>query len=385
MQSPSVLIALGPCLLMGMAAIALFVVHRFLSPVRHALVWSAAFAASAAQWGIMASQSWRGGPPLHGGPVADLLGLASVLLFVEGFRLRRGAVRWRATLPILGLFAASALIATAIGPAMPLRAAITPAVSTIVMGWAATMVVTPGQRASAAELAVVWMLGSLAAIDAVAALAALAEQFGLLTTHSLYVIICAATVEPTCAAIALFTLLLIAFDFSVDLRRLVHTDPLTGVLNRLGFEHTLHSVCNRRRHRARPFSIAIADIDYFKQINDRHGHAAGDATLTSFAGHLADGLGRDGHVARIGGEEFALLMPGVGGEDAFNRIDPLRASLSTMSVDEHPTLAVTASFGVAQRRPGEHVETLLERADQALYCSKRAGRNRSTLAQSPAH
>ncbi len=368
---------------MAMAAVALCGVYRYLSPVRHALVWSAAFATAALQWGVIAGRNVAGDLPLQAGLVADLLGLTSMLLFAEGFRLRYRADHRRWVVPLAGATGAALLAASALAGAAPWRGAVTPGISALLLGWAATLVVPPRQRASAAEWAVVGMLVSLTLIGAGLALAALGEQSGLLQMHRLYLVLAIATVEPACAAIALFTLLLIAFDFSADLRRLVHTDPLTGVLNRLGFEHALNTCECNRRQRSRPLLLAIADIDFFKEINDRHGHAAGDATLACFADHLAKQVGRDVHVARIGGEEFALLLPGIDGGDAFDRIDPLRKSLASLKVDQHPHLTLTASFGVAERHPGEAIGALLERADAALYRSKRAGRNRSTLAQTP--
>jgi diguanylate cyclase len=227
------------------------------------------------------------------------------------------------------------------------------------------------------------MLAVLAAIHAGAAALAMLEQAGLVPSHAPYVLLYAATIEPICASAALFTLLLIAHDFSAELRRLVHTDPLTGVLNRLGFDHAVRSMLRGRRRRMRAMTVAIADIDCFKQINDDHGHAAGDAALAHFADHLAGRLDRGDVVARIGGEEFAVLMPDRGAQDAIDCIDPLRASLEQMTVRSHPAVNVRASFGVAERHPGEPIDKVLERADAALYRSKRTGRNRATLADAP--
>jgi diguanylate cyclase (GGDEF)-like protein len=382
MADPPVLIAMGPCLFMGMAAVALLVVHARLSPVRHARYWAGAFAASAAQWALMALNGWRGQPPFHGGLLADLLGGLAVLLFAEGFRLRAGiGSPWlmRGTALVL----AALLIGTKLLPPMPLRAAISPLVCAAALGWAATLVAPRATRVAVAEVAVIGMLVLLALIDVAAAGMAVAEQAGLLPGHSFYTLIYIATIEPACAALALFTLLLIAFDFSVELRRLTHTDPLTGVLNRLGFEHAARGAFRWHR-RGRPLALAIADIDAFKLINDRHGHAAGDAVLACFAGHLSGALGRGEHVARIGGEEFALLLPDHDGSAALGRIDPLRAGLGQLVIAAHPTVTMTASFGIAECRRGEPLEHLVERADQALYQAKRAGRNRATLADLPA-
>jgi diguanylate cyclase (GGDEF)-like protein len=379
MHNPSVLIALGPCLLLAMAAVALWVVYRRLSRTPQAIIWSGAFAAGAAQWGIMAARGLLGGTPLHGGLAADLFGLVNTLLFVEGFRVRAGRPQG-VLLPIVGVIGACILIVTAFLPPMALRAMINPSIAALVVGWASTMVTSRGDTPAVTELAVTGLLSVLAVIHGCAAILAVLEHIGLVTDHGTYVLLYAATIEPICASAALLTLLLIAYDFSAELRRLIHTDPLTGVLNRLGFDHAVRKLLRGRRRRARAISLAIADIDHFKQINDHHGHAAGDAALEQFATHLSGRLARGSVVARIGGEEFVVLLPDENGATAFDKIDPVRASLTELRLEAHPAVRVGASFGIAERHPGEPIETLLQRADAALYLSKRAGRNRSTLA-----
>jgi diguanylate cyclase (GGDEF)-like protein len=253
----------------------------------------------------------------------------------------------------------------------------------MVAGWAATKVPLAPYRTSPIEKGAIAMLLLLVLLQAGMGALALGEQTGLIAGHRTYIVLLAATVQPYCAAAALFTLLLIAHDFWVELRRLVHTDPLTGVLNRLGFDHAAQTVLRGRGRRSLPVSICIADIDGFKRINDDHGHAAGDAALACFAGHLAGMLRDQEHVARIGGEEFAILLPGCDGRDAYERMQPVREGLADLVIDEHPEISLRASFGVAQCAPGDTIVTVLERADQALYTSKRSGRNRVTLLDAP--
>ncbi|UAK25404.1 GGDEF domain-containing protein [Sphingomonas nostoxanthinifaciens] len=374
------LVVAGPCLLMALAAAAMVVVHQTLNPARYAEAWAAACALAAAGWAMIAIRGFAGLPPLHVGFNASMLQLASIVLFADGFRIRAG--RPHASLPIAVMTGGGVLLAIAfVASPMPLRAAIMPLASLILCAWAARLVVLPRQAATGPEIGAIGMLVALAAINAVAAALAVAEQAGLLGSHHLYVALYAVSATPSCAAMALFGLLLVAADVSTELKLVLHTDPLTGVLNREGFREAAQAALRRARPRARPLSIAIADIDRFKQINDRHGHAAGDATLASFADHLARTVGGGGTVGRIGGEEFALLFPGRDGASVLRAVDPVSNACADVRVDGSPRVSVTASFGVAERHPDESLDALIERADRALYRSKREGRNRATLAQ----
>lgn len=379
MFSIAILVAAGPCLIAIMAAFALFVVHRSLSRVPHALIWSAAFAATALRWAVFAFRNRIDDGDLRGGIAYDLLGLLSIMLLAEGFRRRAGSVRTRWIAPAIGVIAVPLEIAIYASPAAALRAALVPLLAGGMLIWAATTVVLRERRSSIAELVVIGMMALLAAIELSAAALAIAEQIGIVRSRTLYIALYSLTVEPVGAALGMVTLLLIAFDFSAEQRRLIHTDPLTGVLNRLGLEEAARSAMERPR-RARPLAIALTDIDAFKAVNDRYGHAAGDEALIGFARHLACAIDRDGIVGRLGGEEFAVLLPGNDGAGALARIEPIRAELAGLAIEGLPDLSVTASFGVAEHRPGESFEQLIERADAALYRSKRAGRDRSTLA-----
>lgn len=130
-------------------------------------------------------------------------------------------------------------------------------------------------------------------------------------------------------------------------------------------------------HKAVGLAAVMLDIDHFKRINDTWGHDVGDQVLRHFAALLQAQVRRDDVVARLGGEEFVLLLPGllrdqVGGLLA-RLLDALRAA---RPLADRPDLAYTCSAGVALVRPGEGAEALLRRADQALYVAKRGGRDR---------
>lgn len=363
----------------SMAALALFIVHRNLSSVRHALIWSAAFASLALRWAAIA---WWGvgsdRTPANGLGYSPL-GILAILLLAEGFRVRAGAHRVRWMIWLGAIVAVPIQIAAFTIASLPLRMALVPILAGVMIGWAATLVVPAGRRTCATEIAVIAILALIAVIQFLGAALAIAEYAGMLPPRGTAGTLFAMTLQPICAALGMATMLLIAFDFSIAQQQLINTDPLTGVHNRLGFEVVARAHLARRR-RTRPLSIALCDLDGFKGINDRYGHATGDVTLMAFARHVEGTLDRDEMIARFGGEEFALLLPDHEGIAAYARIEAMRSGLAALHIGEAPELAVRASFGVAEHQPGEPLESLIARADVALYQSKRTGRDRSTLA-----
>lgn len=177
---------------------------------------------------------------------------------------------------------------------------------------------------------------------------------------------------------AVLGLVLLAAAMSDVIDRLVlerDLDSLTETLNRRAFER----LAGRRvaDKRSQPLALIAFDIDNFKSINDRYGHAAGDAVLRQFGAILRGAVREKDVVGRIGGEEFVLLLPGADGKFAYRIAERLRTVLESSRFDEiDATLRVTTSAGIARYRPGEAVAALLARADQLLYAAKRAGRNR---------
>jgi diguanylate cyclase len=159
-------------------------------------------------------------------------------------------------------------------------------------------------------------------------------------------------------------------------RAVAHTDPLTGVANRRAFHGELSAQFEEFTQDRQPLSLVLIDIDHFKQFNDQNGHQAGDAVLQGVAKVLQDTLGADSVVARYGGEEFAAILRHTKLSDAKDAAERLRLAIANHPIEYlGRTLKVTASSGVSEARRGESPEQMLRRADEALYASKRAGRN----------
>ncbi|MDH5632779.1 MAG: DUF484 family protein [Gammaproteobacteria bacterium] len=162
------------------------------------------------------------------------------------------------------------------------------------------------------------------------------------------------------------------------------TDPLTGLSNRRFFERRLQEEIDRWRRHGKPLSCLLADLDFFKQINDKHGHQAGDMVLQEAARELGAELRASDVIARFGGEEFVLLLPDTDIEEAMEIAARLRCRIEALDWTEKVANldSVTSSFGVAILEPGggnnaiDPGRWLLQQADKALYRAKAEGRNR---------
>jgi diguanylate cyclase (GGDEF)-like protein len=152
------------------------------------------------------------------------------------------------------------------------------------------------------------------------------------------------------------------------------TDPLTGLLNRRGFDEHATRELARAGRGGRPLALAIFDIDHFKQINDERGHAAGDRVLAHMARVLASQSRVIDIAARLGGEEFAVLMPDCDEAGAASFAERVRHALATPECDSVPEVRVSA--GITATVVPLDVQTMLEQADRALYAAKRGGRDR---------
>jgi diguanylate cyclase (GGDEF)-like protein len=159
-------------------------------------------------------------------------------------------------------------------------------------------------------------------------------------------------------------------------------DPLTGVANRRGFERVLEIELARSERRGHPLALVVVDLDDFKQVNDHHGHGVGDEVLVSLAERLRNAVRSEDTVARMGGEEFALLLPETTLTGAVTVAERTRDAFEAAGVrlKSGGHLTVTASFGAADYPASADYAALLGDADKALYTAKRLGKNRVVAA-----
>ncbi|MHC8321533.1 GGDEF domain-containing protein [Pseudomonas sp. GB2N2] len=158
-------------------------------------------------------------------------------------------------------------------------------------------------------------------------------------------------------------------------------DPLTDTGNRIAMDQTLQREIEMSRRHLQPLSLLMLDIDHFKNINDSHGHSAGDDVLKAVAASIKSQLRNVDMVFRYGGEEFLILLSNTGREAAALVGERLRfaAQANDFTADGKP-IELTVSLGCSTLLPGESVESLVRRADSALYVAKREGRNRLAMA-----
>jgi diguanylate cyclase (GGDEF)-like protein/PAS domain S-box-containing protein len=168
-------------------------------------------------------------------------------------------------------------------------------------------------------------------------------------------------------------------DSEAAIRELALTDPLTGVANRRRLDEALRSEIARAGRYGNRISVVMADLDWFKRVNDEFGHAVGDAVLQRFAALIREHCRDSDLVARYGGEEFVVLMPEAGAKAAAAWAERVRA-IQEKALEPPQRSPTTATFGVAEYSAGETAEALLRRADEALYAGKAAGRNRVQVA-----
>lgn len=175
------------------------------------------------------------------------------------------------------------------------------------------------------------------------------------------------------------TILLASERLRDELERMSNHDPLTGLLNRRAFEEQTQREWARRNRQPQPLSALAFDLDHFKAVNDTYGHAVGDIVLVHAARVLGDMARKTDIVARLGGEEFVIVMPGASDEQARAVAERIRAFLADepITTPDGKSLRVTSSVGLATARANDtDIHAVLQRADKALYEAKRTGRNR---------
>ena len=178
-------------------------------------------------------------------------------------------------------------------------------------------------------------------------------------------------------AVALLVLFVLVRDILKDATERSETDTLSGLFNRSGFERHAARALADARQRGLPVALVIADLDQFKSVNDTFGHASGDRIIRAFGELISRTAGERAVAARLGGEEFAVLLPSLDLPSARLFAEGVRMNFAGLAVEGLPSChRSTASFGVAEIGPTETIESLMLRADDALYTAKRSGRDR---------
>ena len=197
-------------------------------------------------------------------------------------------------------------------------------------------------------------------------------------TTTTYALLSQAGTGVLLLASGLLVLLIVVQRAVSDSQQLSSIDPLSGLLNRRGFEEQAQTLFARAESSGLPVSAIMLDLDQFKRVNDRHGHQTGDRVLADFATLLRGAAPTAAVVGRMGGEEFALVIEGATAQSGWLNGEAIRVAARQASARTPP--ATTVSGGVAERQRGESLSDLLRRADQALYRAKREGRDRMFIA-----
>jgi diguanylate cyclase (GGDEF)-like protein len=318
-------------------------------------------------------------PPLLGAGTAMILALCLAAMGIQRFFDR--PVAWRGTWLITGLSLAGLSFFMFGYDSASARISIFTIAQTLPLALGVKLLLTPHQgrvNPGARLAAIVAIL--IIAIYGVRLVAGLMNFGGEFTYMKFTQVQSAVILVLVFLSMALnFGLLLMAMDrLRNEVADLALLDDLTGVGNRRHLLQRLTEECARSERSGQPFALLVIDLDGFKAINDTHGHAAGDAVLRHLATRIATVFRPLDVVARMGGEEFAVLLPSTGLDDALAAAERVRRAVEAepVVVDGVP-IPVTLSGGVSAMNPDTaDIAALMKRADQALYAAKDAGRNR---------
>ena len=355
---------------------------------RHARSWAIAYGLGAAQALVNGLAAEAGRPPLLMIAAFVLVTLPSPLVAI--------GVRQRAHLTThkhrFAAAAAASSLLVVLGALVPALRAIGFAGATLfsaVCLCLAARALKPLDRspetAERVMRGALWLLGGVEALCGLLTWGVIAfPDVALL--QQLYHGVIAVALPPAALCSGVAAILLVASDLAVELGWQAARDPLTCVYNRRGFQDgATRSLAAAHRIRV-PVALVLADIDHFKAINDAHGHAAGDRTLCFIAEQLEGGVRQGDIVARIGGEEFSLLLVDSTADQAREAIERIRLAIAKGFIEDGAPAPVTVSFGIGaivydRDAPEALLASAFDRADRALYRSKVEGRNRVTVGE----
>lgn len=385
MTSPVFYIQVALLLISIMISVTFFIAWKTLGEKPYALSWAVGFLAATFQWAFNLGAGWFSNADVHW-LIVNALALVLITLGLRGHCQRTDCERlpknlWPYAVAAFAVVAWTTLVDSHIG----IKMAVVPAVAAITLFMSASMVLRHREHSRPAEIAAavtmtVFGLAQLAAAGMAVQQGAGGDAAFLLR----YIHFNFLTLPAGYTGMAMFVIFMLASDLSEQMKEFAIKDQLTDVYNRRGFgEYAARAFATARRTDL-PVSVIMCDIDRFKRFNDEYGHVAGDTALHHFAELLCDDRRSDDIVARIGGEEFVIALPGTALEEAMRLADKLCAKIEASPFElEGEAMPMTASFGVASISDRDVCFTdIVIRADRALYRSKRAGRNRVDLESS---
>jgi diguanylate cyclase (GGDEF)-like protein len=316
-----------------------------------------------------------------------LLTMAGVLL-VHTARRMRGLAEPRLAWLLVPLIAVVSVLWSVVWDEFKVRSVLTTAVIAGLLFWAAYIVGRdPPLDARRAHRIAAATIGTYAAVLAIRSVLTLNrdQRTGILEPTA-YDVLSLLAFQAFAVSATLGLMWIEIQRLEGELKRLAAHDSLTGLLTRRAFRDQFDRDVSRSRRSGEPFALALLDLDHFKQLNDGHGHPFGDEFLRRTAQRLRSGVRTHDVLGRYGGEEFALLMPGLDKEAAVRAVERARAAVEALELEHDDVwLRLTISAGVAAfPQDGMDWESLLKAADAALYEAKASGRNRVVSARSPA-
>ena len=352
---------------------------------KYALTWSITFAVATIQWTV---NLFAGSFPTHElyWVVVNAITLGTVSLGMLGHCQRVHSQFKVCRLWFPPVLCYALLVWFTYGaPHVGLRTGLVAAYAAITLFISAALIIRHREKPRPAEWGAAITIAIFGLSQIVAATAAF-MQGPVLDQHlsEIYNMVNFLALPAAYAGMGMFVIFMLASDLSEQMKEIAVVDQLTGLLNRRGFNESGGKAYATARRTDRQVSVIITDIDHFKKINDMHGHSTGDDALVHFANVLQAHRRDEDVLARIGGEEFAIVLPGSSVEKSIKIAEELcgRLGQSPMTT-ELDDLVMTASFGVATISINDtSLFDIVVRADAALYRSKRAGRNRIDLESS---
>lgn len=385
MASPVFFILVALAGISAMLSVLFFMAWFTLGRKPYALSWALAFLAATLQWtGNVFAASFPN-PESHWLTV-NALALVFITLGLRGHCQRAECkVLPRYLWPYSGAVFAVIAWTTVVEPHVGVRTTLVPASGMVALFLSAAVVVRQRIDTRPAEYAAAAMMGLFGVVQGiVATIAFLQGADGDAAYRALYLQFNFLTLPAGYVGIAMFVIFMMTSDLSAEMKSIAVRDQLTGLLNRRGFNEQCEKIFSLARRRDIPVALVMTDIDRFKSINDEHGHEAGDQALRHFTRLMQVSRRREDILARVGGEEFALILPGSTLDDAIQVADLLRERTEIAPFTyKNATVRMTASFGVATLSKADAaMSEVVARADKALYRSKRDGRNRVELESS---